>query len=85
MAFYDAVNAFINPLIGPLKILGPFYVVLLISFLVSIIVTVIYKYTTNQELMKSLKEDMKKHQDEMKKLKDNPSGCFTKLRKKRRI
>jgi uncharacterized membrane protein (DUF106 family) len=52
--------------------LHPFIYMLIISFLVTLFVTVIYKYTTDQDKMKSLKAEIKKSQDEMKKYRDDP-------------
>jgi uncharacterized membrane protein (DUF106 family) len=49
---------------------GPFLTFLIISFIASFLVTIIYKLFTNQILMKQLKDDIKKHQDEMRSIKD---------------
>ena len=46
---------------------------LLLSFLITLIMTVLYKFLTDQKLMKELKDDMKALQKEMKLLKENPS------------
>src|SRR3989339_497484 len=63
----------LSPIFDPLLKLPIFAVVLIMSFLITLITTVIYKYTTNQSLMKDLKDEMKALQGEMKTLKDNPS------------
>ncbi len=44
-----------------------------ISFFITLIITVAYKYFTDQNLMKSLKEDTKRLQSDMKNHKDNPT------------
>ena len=62
----------LNPVFGPLLNLSPFWVVTIISALVSLIITVIYKFSTNQNLMKQLKDEMKELQKEMKELKNDP-------------
>ena len=46
--------------------------VLLMSFILTLIMTLLYKFFTDQKLMKELKDDMKALQAEMKLLKDNP-------------
>jgi len=60
-------NGFLDPFLMPiLGSLGTFWFVFLISLIVSIITVVVYKYTTDQILMKSLKEDLEKLQKKMK-------------------
>lgn len=65
-------NNLLNPVFSPLLSLPPFWGIVIISFLVTLLITIIYKLVTDQELMKTLKADMKAFQAEMKKLKDNP-------------
>lgn len=62
----------LDPVFRPLLNLHPLLAVGLVSLLVSVIITVIYKYTTNQTLMKRLKTEMKELQKEMKTLKEHP-------------
>lgn len=52
--------------------LSPFWFILLISIALSLIVAFIYKYATDQALMKELKADLKKYQEQMKAAKDEP-------------
>jgi len=47
-------------------------IVVIISLIVSVIIVVIYKFMTDQNLMKELKDEMKELQNEMKTLRDNP-------------
>ncbi len=54
------------------SILPPFWSIVILSFLISLLINVAYKFLTNQARMKELKEDLKHHQEEMKKFKDNP-------------
>jgi len=49
---------------------GPFLTFLIISFIASFLVTIIYKFFTNQALMKQMRDDIKKSQEEMRKTKD---------------
>lgn len=44
-----------------------------ISILLSLITTLVYKYATNQSVMKELKADLKKYQEQMKDHRDNPT------------
>lgn len=69
MAYYD----FLNIVFAPLLKLPAIWAVLIMSFLISILIILITKYTTNQEMMKSLKEEMKSYQKQMKELKNNPT------------
>ena len=66
-----------NPIFNPvLHLLGPFWAIVVISFLLSLIATVVYKYATNQSEMKRLREDMKDHQKKMRESKDNPDALI---------
>ena len=73
---FEAIGNFFNmimdPVLRPLLYLSPFWGILIISFLVSLIISVIYKYVTDQNLMKQLKAEMKEFQKEMKELRQHP-------------
>ncbi|MBR9692398.1 DUF106 domain-containing protein [Candidatus Woesearchaeota archaeon] len=62
----------LDPIFGPLLNLEPFFAIFLIAFVITIGITIIYKYATDQERMKELKKKIKGFQDKMKKEKDNP-------------
>ena len=47
--------------------MDPFYTILLVAFLVSLIITIFNKMLIDQNLMKELKKDIKKYQAELKK------------------
>ncbi|MEK6967991.1 MAG: EMC3/TMCO1 family protein [Nanoarchaeota archaeon] len=49
---------------------GPLLTFVLLSFLVSLGITIVAKYATNQRIMKQLREDIKKFQEQMKSTKD---------------
>ena len=66
-SFFDSI---FNPWLGPLLNLPSFWTILIISAGITILVTLVYKYTTNQKEMKVLKDDLKKYQKEMKETKD---------------
>ena len=70
MAILDPV---FNPLLLPLVNSSPIWGIVVLAFLISLIITVVYKYTTNQELMKELKGKQKAFSGRMKELKDNPT------------
>jgi len=71
----------LNPIFAPLLKLGYFWSILLISFILTLIITLVYKYATDQTLMKKLKTEMKTFQAEMKKFKDNPSKVMAHQKK----
>jgi uncharacterized membrane protein (DUF106 family) len=53
-------------LLGPLMSLNPTLSLAILSLIISAIVTIAYKYLTDQTLMKQLKDDLKRLQKEMK-------------------
>ncbi len=55
--------------------------ILFVAFIISLVMTLVYKYTTDQERMKFLRAELKKTQEDMKKSKDNPAQ-FMKIQKK---
>ena len=64
-SFFDAVFGWsinISPLFG----------IFVVSAVLTIITTLIYKYTTNQTRMKAIRDELKSLQVDMKKEKDNP-------------
>ena len=68
--------AFLNPifdfLFGWLLALPPFWSIAILSLIMSLLVTFITKWTTDQNLMKHLKDESKELQKQIKALKDNP-------------
>lgn len=66
------ISDFFAPLFDPLLELGVFWALLIVSIVLSVAITFIYKFMTNQEEMKDLKEKTKFYQKEMKKEKANP-------------
>jgi len=65
--------SFLDPVMMPLMKLGPFWAVIFVSVVMTLVVTFAYKYLTNQEKMKSLKEEQKHHQKRMKEFKHDPA------------
>jgi uncharacterized membrane protein (DUF106 family) len=64
------LDTIFNPWLGLALKLPPFWAILIISAFITILVTVVYKYTTNQREMKQIKGDLKKYQKEMRDTKD---------------
>ncbi len=62
----------LSPVFDPLLYLPMTWVIAIMSFIITFLITLIYKFTTNQSLMKDLKEEMKELQKEMKELKSEP-------------
>ena len=65
-------ESFLNPIFNPLLRLPVFWVVVIMAFVITFLITAIYKYTTNQNLMKDLKDKMKESQKQMKELRSDP-------------
>jgi uncharacterized membrane protein (DUF106 family) len=78
MAFLDPV---LNPVFMPLLRLPSIIAIGIISFILTLILTLIYKRFTDQSLMKSLKGEIKGYQDEMKKHSADPQKVL-KIQKK---
>ncbi len=58
--------AFLDPVLGWVLIFHPFVSILILSLLITLIINLIYKYTTDQVLMKSLKTQIDNFRKEMK-------------------
>ncbi len=65
------LDSFFDSMFGSLIAWNPLWALIIISFGITLIITIAYKYLTNQEMMKKLKDDMKDHQKEIKANKDN--------------
>lgn len=64
------LDTIFNPWLGLALQLPSFWAILIISAFITILVTIVYKYTTNQREMKQIKDDLKKYQKEMRETKD---------------
>lgn len=62
------------PMVAPI-ILGmqPVWFILLVSVILSLVTTLIYKFATDQSLMKQIKDDIKKYQEQLKQCKSDPA------------
>ncbi len=74
MGWFDFI---LDPIFMPLMELKPFYAIAIVSLGITLLITLIYKFTTDQNEMKRLKADMKKHQAEIKKNKDDPEKMMS--------
>ena len=73
MGFADTVNNALSHVLDPVLNIHPLWGLLLLTLILGVIVTLAYKYFTDQEALKSLKEETKAIQKEMKEAKDNPT------------
>jgi len=62
----------LNPVFSPLLKIPPLAGIAIISFLISFIITIVYKYMTDQTMMKDLKEQQKEFQKKMKEHSKDP-------------
>lgn len=70
------LGSLLNPIFNPLLSLPLSLSIAIIALIVSVIVTVVYKFTTNQSLMKDLKNELKELQKEMKELRNHPEQAL---------
>jgi len=68
----NGLNWFFDSIFGYLIGWNKFVALIIISFILTLLITLVYKFLTDQHLMKSLKEEIKSHQEESKNHKDNP-------------
>src|SRR3989344_1774334 len=66
-------ESLLDPVFSPLLQLHPLWGIAIISLILTWIITLVYKWVTDQKLMKELKDDIKSVQKEMKEFKDNPA------------
>jgi len=68
--------AFLDPILGWSLMLPPFWGIFIVSGLLSLLLTLIYKWTTDQNLMKQLKDEIAALQKEMKELRSDPDKAM---------
>ena len=66
------LNPVLDPILDPLLSLAPFWIIFIIGFLITLFTSLIYKFATDQDLMKRLKQDQKDMQKKLKEIKENP-------------
>ena len=65
-------TSFLDPVLNPLMTIQSPWNLILMAFIITGIITLAYKFLTDQKLMKELKDEMKSMQKEMKEFKNNP-------------
>lgn len=65
-------ESIIDPIFAPLLKMPILWAIILISLIIAVIITFVYKWMTDQHLMKTLKDEMKNFRDEMKQFKEEP-------------
>lgn len=76
MGILDNLNNALNYVLGPLLLLSPLWAIILLSFFIALLTTLIYKWTTNQTVMKELKQEIKTLQEQAKQLKEQPDKAM---------
>ena len=79
--FGSIFNPILDPVFGILLKLPPFWGILIITLIVTIITILIYKKTTDQEVLKSVKEEMKEIRKDMEAFKHD-AGKLAELQKR---
>ncbi len=72
-----ALNSFLDSILGFLLSWNPLIAIIILSLFISLLITIIYKYATNQSLLKDIKDEMKRLQELSKTLRDNPSEMMS--------
>lgn len=65
-------DSLLNPIFAPLLGLPILWSIIIIALVIAVFITFVYKWMTDQHLMKTLKEDMKSFQKQMKEFKQDP-------------
>lgn len=76
MGWFSFLDPILDFIFGPLLYLPAFWAITLIAFLISLIIVIIYKYATDQDLMKQIKDEIKTLQKQAKELKNDPSKAM---------
>jgi uncharacterized membrane protein (DUF106 family) len=63
---FEAINSIMNPLLSPVLVLQPLLAIGSVAVVISLLITVTYKFTTNQNLLKAIREEMKSIQKELR-------------------
>ncbi len=68
----DSVHKVLDPTFGGIMAINLPWGFVFIVFLITLFITIVQKYTTDQEALKQIREDGKKMQQEMKQYRDDP-------------
>ncbi len=69
--FSSIFGPILNPILSPLLKLNPLLSIVILTFIITLTSTLIYKKVTDQEVIKSLKSEMKELRNQMKEFKDD--------------
>lgn len=76
MGIFSFLDPALNFVFSPLLSISYFWGITIFSIIVSVVITLVYKYTTDQSLMKQLKDEMKELQKEIRELKHDPKKAM---------
>lgn len=76
MGVLDTFNTALHFVLKPFLLLPPFWAIVMLSFFIALLTTLIYKWTTNQSVMKELKQEIKTLQEQAKQLKEQPDKAM---------
>jgi len=71
--YQTLIDTIFNPVFGWMLNIPPIAAILLLALILGLISTLLQKFMTDQAKMKRLRDDTKKYQEQIKKLKDNPA------------
>jgi uncharacterized membrane protein (DUF106 family) len=70
--FQTFIDAIFNPVFGWMLNIPPILAILILAVVLALLSTLLQKYLTDQAKMRRLRDDTKKYQEQMKKLRDKP-------------
>ncbi len=71
------LGSLLDPIFGPLLQLDPLYSIIILAFGITFLITLAYKFLTDQEEMQRLKDKMKDYQDKVKEVqKEDPDKAM---------
>jgi len=76
MGIFNLFDPILNLAFGPLLLLPPIFAIIIITLVISLVITFTYKFMTNQDLMKQLKDELKEFQKQIKELKKEPEKAM---------
>lgn len=76
MGLFNLLDPALDFIFSPILPLPPFFSIMIMALLISLLIALITKYTTNQDLMKQLKEEQKELQKEAKELRNHPEEAM---------
>jgi uncharacterized membrane protein (DUF106 family) len=76
MVFLQSLNTVLDPIFNPLLTLPSLWAIIIISFLVATVMTLVYKWMTDQTLMKTLKDDLNAMQKEVREFSHDPTRAL---------